>query len=83
MAAILNKKISSAGIFFDFSPWYYVVIQATFLKSSAFYIFFQVGITFELMLLDYYFLRRFNLQQVNIHSHNGLPSNKQQGADSI
>ena len=39
MAAILNKKISSAGIFGDFSPWYYVVTQATFLKISAFYIF--------------------------------------------
>ena len=53
MAAILNKKISSAGIFGDFSPECWVGIQATFLKISAFYIFFKVGTIFELMLLDY------------------------------
>ena len=40
MAAILKKKFSSAGIFGDFSPWYYVGTQATFLKISAFFIFF-------------------------------------------
>ena len=39
MAAILNKKISSAGIFGDFSPGCWVGIQVTFLKISAFYIF--------------------------------------------
>ena len=42
MAAILNKKISSAGIFGDFSPGCLVGIQVTFLKISAFYNFFQV-----------------------------------------
>ena len=42
MAAILNKKISSAGIFGDFSPGCLVGIQVTFLKISAFYLFFQV-----------------------------------------
>ena len=42
MAAILNKKNSSAGIFGDFSPGCLVGIQVTFLKISAFYIFFQV-----------------------------------------
>ena len=42
MAAILNKKISSAGIFGDFSPGCLVGIQVTFLKISAFYIFFRV-----------------------------------------
>ena len=42
MAAILNKKISSAGIFGDFSPGCLMGIQVTFLKISAFYIFFQV-----------------------------------------
>ena len=52
MAAILNKKISSAGIFWDFSLGYLVGTQVTFLKISAFYIFFQVGMIFELMLLD-------------------------------
>ena len=40
MAAILNKKISSAGIIGDFSPGCLVGIQVTFLKISAFYIFF-------------------------------------------
>ena len=39
MAAILNKKISPAGIFGDFSPGYLVGTQVTFLKNSAFYIF--------------------------------------------
>ena len=39
MAAILNKKVSSAGIFGDFSPGCLVGIQVTFLKTSAFYIF--------------------------------------------
>ena len=42
MAAILNKIYSSAGIFGDFSPGCFVGIQVTFLKISAFYIFFQV-----------------------------------------
>ena len=42
MAAILNKKISSTGIFGDFATGYYVGIKVTFLKISAFYIFFQV-----------------------------------------
>ena len=39
MAAILNKKFSSAGIFRDFAPGCLVGIQVTFLKISAFYIF--------------------------------------------
>ena len=42
MVAILNKKISSSGIFGDFSPGCLVGVQVTFLKISAFYIFFQV-----------------------------------------
>ena len=42
MVAILNKKFSSAGIFGDFSPGCLVGIQVTFLKISAFYLFFQV-----------------------------------------
>ena len=46
MAAILNKKNSSAGIFGDFSPGCLVGIEVTFLKNSAFYIFFQVGMIF-------------------------------------
>ena len=46
MAAILNKKISSAGIFGDFAPGCQLAIQITFLKISAFYIFFQVGMIF-------------------------------------
>ena len=40
MAAILDKKISSAGIFGDFARWDKVGIKETFLKNSAFYIFF-------------------------------------------
>ena len=40
MAAILNKKNSSAGIFGDFSPGCLVGIEVTFLRNSAFYIFF-------------------------------------------
>ena len=46
MAAILNKKLSSTGIFGDFSPGCPVGIQVTFLKISAFYSFFQVGMIF-------------------------------------
>ena len=42
METILNEKFSSAGIFGDFSPGCLVGIQVTFLKISAFYIFFQV-----------------------------------------
>ena len=42
MEAILNKKNSSAGIFWAFSPGCLVGIQLTFLKISAFYIIFQV-----------------------------------------
>ena len=42
MAVILNKKNSFAGIFGDFSPECLVGIQVTFLKVSAFYIFFHV-----------------------------------------
>ena len=40
VAAILKIFFVSAGIYWDFSPWYYVGTQATFLKISAFYIFF-------------------------------------------
>ena len=49
MAAILNKKISSAGIFGDFSSGCLVGIQDTFLKISAFYIIFP---GWTLMLLS-------------------------------
>ena len=44
MAAILNKKISSAGIFGDFSQGCLVGIQVTFLKISAFYIFSRLNL---------------------------------------
>ena len=50
IAAILNKKNSSAGILGDFSPGCLVGIQVTFLKISAFYIFFP---GWTLMLLGY------------------------------
>ena len=39
LAATLNKKISPAGIFRDFTLGCWVGIQVTFLKISAFYIF--------------------------------------------
>ena len=39
MTAILNKKISSAGIFLDFAPGCSVGTQVTVQKISAFYIF--------------------------------------------
>ena len=42
MADILHKKISSAGNFKYFLPGCLVGIRVTFLKISAFYIFFQV-----------------------------------------
>ena len=42
MAAILNRKFSSAGIFGDYSLGCLVGIQVIFLKISGLYIFFQV-----------------------------------------